>query len=250
MSLQLGQTLTFNVSASDPDNDPLVYSAANLPAGSMFSPATQVFNWTPAAPGTYPGIHFEVTDGSLTDFENISITVLTGQSPPSGELTVSISTGADDGFSGSWGYYSNLSWYEAGNPGQPYSAWFRFTGITIPQGATITEARLELVQAGWSSGTHLKIFAEKAANPAAPTGNPVIASKLRTNTGVDWDSGFNDWGWHDTADFSTVIQELVNSYSYNNGVIQIIIDNDGGSGESTGEAFESGYVPRLYIKWQ
>jgi hypothetical protein len=72
-----GQALTFTVSASDPDGNPLTYSASNLPSGASFNPATRVFTWTPGSnqSGIYAAVHFAVTDGSLTDAEDITITV-------------------------------------------------------------------------------------------------------------------------------------------------------------------------------
>jgi hypothetical protein len=69
--------LTFTVTASDPDNDALTLSASNLPSGATFTPATGVFSWTPSysQAGTYTLVHFAVSDGSLTDTEDITITV-------------------------------------------------------------------------------------------------------------------------------------------------------------------------------
>ncbi len=77
-----GELLSFTVSATDPDGDSLTYSVSNLPSGAAFDPATQTFNWTPDSGqvGSYPNVHFEVTDSTLTDFENISITVNTASS--------------------------------------------------------------------------------------------------------------------------------------------------------------------------
>ena len=77
-----GEMLSFTISASDANGDALTYSASNLPAGASFDPNTGTFSWTPDAPGNYPGIHFEVTDGVLTDSENIVITVLKVNRPP------------------------------------------------------------------------------------------------------------------------------------------------------------------------
>lgn len=79
-----GTLLEFTVSASDPDGDPLTYSASNLPSGATFDTNTRVFSWTPTAgqAGVYPGVHFEVTDGDLTDSEDITITVTAPPPPP------------------------------------------------------------------------------------------------------------------------------------------------------------------------
>jgi PKD repeat protein len=72
-----GEPLAFTVTASDPDGDALTYSASNLPSGADFNSTTRVFSWTPGynQAGTYPGVHFAVTDGNLGDAEDITITV-------------------------------------------------------------------------------------------------------------------------------------------------------------------------------
>src|SRR5207302_9423723 len=53
-----GSLLTFTVTASDADLDPLTYSASGLPAGGSFDAATRTFSWTPsfAQAGPYPGV--------------------------------------------------------------------------------------------------------------------------------------------------------------------------------------------------
>jgi hypothetical protein len=74
----VGQPLTFTVSASDYDNDPLTFSAGNLPGRAAFvdnGNNTGTFNWPNPQVGTYTGVHFEVSDGRSTDSEDISIIV-------------------------------------------------------------------------------------------------------------------------------------------------------------------------------
>lgn len=72
------QTLAFGISAYDPNSDALIYSASNLPAGASFNPSTRAFSWTPSHEqvGSHINVRFEVYDGEFTDFENITITVL------------------------------------------------------------------------------------------------------------------------------------------------------------------------------
>ena len=72
-----GENLQFTVNATDPDQNALFYTVGSLPVGAVFDSATRVFNWTPDynQAGVYLGIHFEVSDGSLADYENITITV-------------------------------------------------------------------------------------------------------------------------------------------------------------------------------
>ena len=107
-SIDEGGTLTFTVSATDGDNDPLTFSAANLPGDAAFDPGTRTFSWTPgfADAGPRTGVRFAVTDGSATDFEEITITVNDVNRPPAldavGDRTVdegsalTIVLGADD----------------------------------------------------------------------------------------------------------------------------------------------------------
>jgi Putative Ig domain len=80
-SVNEGQTLSFTLSATDPDTgDTLTYSATNTPPGSTFDPATRTFSWTPdyTQAGNYPDVEFMVTDNGspmMLDLEDITITV-------------------------------------------------------------------------------------------------------------------------------------------------------------------------------
>jgi hypothetical protein len=81
-SVNADSPLQFTISATDPDSDPLTYSATNLPTSATFNPTTRTFSWTPCETqvGSYQ-VHFEVTDGSLTGSEDITITVNDAQKP-------------------------------------------------------------------------------------------------------------------------------------------------------------------------
>ena len=69
--------LSFNIMASDPDGDALTYTASSLPSGAAFNPSTQLFTWTPThiQIGSFPNVHFQVSDGTMSASENITITV-------------------------------------------------------------------------------------------------------------------------------------------------------------------------------
>lgn len=78
-------TYTINLAAEDPDNpQDLVFSASNLPPGASFNPDTRMFTWTPGRGqvGSYPGVHFEVNDGTFTASEDITIMVRTHNRAP------------------------------------------------------------------------------------------------------------------------------------------------------------------------
>jgi hypothetical protein len=76
--------LTFNVTASDPDGDPLTFSfGSSVPSGAYISEDGS-FAWTPTeaqGPGNYT-IRIIVSDANLIDYEDITITVSEVNSAP------------------------------------------------------------------------------------------------------------------------------------------------------------------------
>jgi len=83
--IEPGIDYSFMVNGSDPDNpENLVYSVANLPPGATFDPDTRLFSWKPtkAQSGSYPGIHFSLSDNTYSDSEDITITVRNFMNPP------------------------------------------------------------------------------------------------------------------------------------------------------------------------
>ncbi len=169
-SVTAGQPLQFTISATDPDSDSLTYSASNLPAGASFNASGAAFSWTPTASqvGTYSGVHFQVSDGSLVASENITITV--NASPP---------VGGGGGLGGGGG---------GGGGGVPPNPGVTSIGIyTNGEGlfnlaAIITsedsKAQLEIakgVQANAKDGSSLRyVSISKAADAAAPSDDSVL----------------------------------------------------------------------------
>jgi hypothetical protein len=81
-------TLSFTISATDPEGDTLTYTASNLPQGASFDPLSRTFSWTPedGQAGIYTKIHFQVSDGSLSDTEDITITASDGSQVIEGDV--------------------------------------------------------------------------------------------------------------------------------------------------------------------
>ncbi|WP_331700337.1 putative Ig domain-containing protein [Paenibacillus sp. IITD108] len=72
-----GSLLTFTATATDSDSAILTYSLVGAPTGASINAATGVFTWTPTeaeGPGAYTFI-VRVSDGALTDEEEITVTV-------------------------------------------------------------------------------------------------------------------------------------------------------------------------------
>jgi len=109
-----------------------------------------------------------------------------------------------------------------------YQASYRFTGITIPIGATITVAYIKLYGDNTDAGSPLtKVYAEDADSPAAPTSCADLQGRVTTTASVDWDGAIGNAGYVNSPSLVSIIQELVNSYDYSAGVIQILHKDDG-----------------------
>jgi PKD repeat protein len=81
-----GATRRFAVNATDPDGNPLVFSASALPLGARFDPGINgnySFNWIPGyeQSGLYH-VNFTVSDGNLLDYENVTINVINTNRAP------------------------------------------------------------------------------------------------------------------------------------------------------------------------
>ncbi len=79
--VEAGKTLEFTVTASDVDNDPLLFSAAPLPAGTTFNTVSGKYKYLPKITGEHI-IKFVVSDGKAEDSESIKITVTAAEEKP------------------------------------------------------------------------------------------------------------------------------------------------------------------------
>jgi hypothetical protein len=198
-SVNEGQTLSFTISANDPDGDALTYSASNLPSGATFDPNTQTFSWTPSysQAGNYTNVEFTVTDnGSPMQLalEDITITVGNVNRPPviapvgpqtvleHDPLTFTVSATDPDGdavtlsatdlpsgatFNSSTGVFS---WTAGTSTAGVYTPTF----IATDNGSPIASSSLDVVITVGSNATPT----EQAQNLV----NDVVATNLSTNT--------------------------------------------------------------------
>ncbi len=88
-----GGDLSFSVTASDPDDDPITLSATNLPTGAVFTNGT--FTWNTAAPAGAYDVTFTATDEDGSDSEIVTITVVERPLLMISEVADPDETGAD-----------------------------------------------------------------------------------------------------------------------------------------------------------
>ena len=137
-----GVSLTFTITATDPNGDSLIYSAAGLPGGAALS--VQTFTWIPdfTQAGTYSAT-FHVSDGSLTASETITITVL---DVPRADLVMTAVSGPASGVTGTTISIANT----VNNQGTAPAGTF-YVGLYLSSDAVITTADTRVGRRSYSS---------------------------------------------------------------------------------------------------
>ena len=125
--------------------------------------------------------------------------------------------------------------------GEDQTVGLRFLNMTIPQGATITNAYVEFKTDEIQTGvTNLNIYGQAADNPATFTSaNDNISSRVKTTAFVQWNNvpAWNTIGQlHQTPNLSSAIQEIVNRAGWASGNAMVIIAT--GSGTRTAESYD------------
>ena len=171
-----------------------------------------------------------------------------------------IANGMDDveqnGTNGS--IYTNSSDMELVNDGSKGNqiVGLRFTGITVPQGATITKAYIQFTVDETSSGTtNLNIKGQDINDaPAFASSTNNVSNRTTTTASVSWNplpwnsvgaSGTNER----TPDIKSIVQEIVDRSGWNSGNDMAMIIT--GTGERTAEAYEgvSGSAALLHLEY-
>lgn len=132
----------------------------------------------------------------------------------------------------------------------------RFTGVNIPQGATITNAYIQFTCDETNTGTtNLTIKGEDVNNSSAfTTSTNNVSNRTKTSASANWSpSSWNSVGASGsnerTPELKNIVQEIVNrsGWSANNAMSFIIT----GTGERTAESYDgsSGSAPLLHIEY-
>ncbi|HHP7242534.1 MAG TPA: T9SS type A sorting domain-containing protein [Cyclobacteriaceae bacterium] len=144
---------------------------------------------------------------------------------------------------------------DAGWEGEPedqniLTAGLRFQNITIPRGAVIESAIIEV----WSHESKttedvaaLTIYAEKTANASTFTEDALITDRTPTDAQIEWtvDEEWGLWTRHETPDLKSIIQEIVDmdDWQSSNSIAFIIAGEDQGPSEAENarewESFEN-----------
>lgn len=140
-----------------------------------------------------------------------------------------VNVSADDGhwYGSVFSSYAATANYGVDNVRNAIHNYYRWTGVTIPNGAKIISATVSCYDHGSGVGKILegtKLYFLKSANPAAPTNitqAKTLLNSLTTNYVVPAMS--NGGSWFNHPDVKDIIQELVDTYSYASGAAMMCI---------------------------
>ncbi|MEE8060684.1 MAG: DUF2341 domain-containing protein [Gemmatimonadales bacterium] len=132
----------------------------------------------------------------------------------------------------------------------------RFQNMTIPQGATITNAYIEFETDFKQTGTtNLTFWGEAIDNAPTFGGNSNITSRTKTGNSVAWSNvpAWNDVGEkHQTPDLSLIIQDIVNrsGWSSGNALVVIVTGTSGSLREAEScDGSSCNDAPLLHAEW-
>lgn len=134
-----------------------------------------------------------------------------------------------------WNWYINDLYLGHQDPAGSTSCAVRFPNVTIPQGVTITSAKLSFKT--WYQQTndiHAKIYGmdedDTAIFPNSGQPADVPTARTKTTASVDWDrtATIPSETYIDTSDITTIVKEIVDRGSWSSGnAMGFILDDDG-----------------------
>lgn len=219
-----------------------------LPAPTMTDAAQATRSVTMTVAGGYVEYDADVT--GLTYPIDVDPTI------DIGPITVGADVCREDVLGGSQTTYLG---YLANDSAQYVWMGARFTGITIPGGATIASGAGDCVLTIYSllgdpnDNIAAAIDFEDASAPAqfASTASNISG---RTGTGtadVSWSNASLGTEWQNSPDLSGHVQELVDSYTYSSGVMLVRLHHTSAAGcYICYEADYTGQGPKLHIEYE
>jgi hypothetical protein len=186
------------------------------------------------------------------------VTITTAAAPTTETLERSVAASSDDAEETSSGAVSLTSSdlelvFDSSSTGNQ-TVGMRFTNITLPPGATVTDAYVQFEVDEVSTGSvSLTVQGEKSLNPSTfTTATRNISNRPRTSTSVPWSPA--SWPTthvagpdQRTPNISGVIEEIVGQAGWASGnAVSIIVT---GGGKRTAEAFDGSRAPLLHIDY-
>ncbi|MGH8968958.1 MAG: PKD domain-containing protein, partial [Actinomycetes bacterium] len=252
--------VTADASAStDTDATPIASYAFNFGDGTAVvgpqTGATTTHTYNTAGPYTVTVTVTDTAGLSSTATDTVTVTAPGGGGQVTLDLPLSAST--DDAEESSTGVMdinsSDIELVMEG--GGPQTVGLRFAGLTVPSGATITNAyvQFQVDEIGTSAGS-LTVAGQDADNATTFTSAVNnVSSRPRTTASVGWVPA--PWPTvgvagpdQRTPDLSQVVQEIVDRGGWASGHALALVVT--GTGKRTAEAFDGTSAPVLHVVYQ
>jgi hypothetical protein len=250
-SIFVGESYLFLPTASDPDDDPLVFSITNKPSWATFSTTTGSLSGDPVSGdmGIYTGIIISVSDGYDTvPLDAFNIEVLAG-------FNEAVLADIPVGF---WNHESGALEIDSSGYGNHATTTVNVSEIAgVQSGAgdydTVLESKQRIPNAisiqdlGLGGGSIITVEMVIKLNATAGTNNPVVISKGQFGSTAGWYVNFQNidgthlnqltmaiysGGWTERMHFSSATEIPINQYlhlviagEFFSGVKKIYINN-------------------------
>ena len=134
-----------------------------------------------------------------------------------------------------------------------YHVGLRFTNVTIPAGATVTNAHITLTVPGAGDDTpgELTIAANDVDDAATfTTASNNISGRAKTTASVSWTGTDIGTGAKNSPDIKTVIQEIIDRAGWTSGNnIAILLQGSTSSGFAFYAYDRGSYIPSITIEY-
>jgi len=226
------------------------------PGSVTFSPSSAVDTTASFSTDGEYVLRLTADDGELTTSDDVTVTVYP-VGTQANTIEIRIETGNDDAEERSSGSMyltsSDLELvYDSGNQ----KVGMRFNGVTIPQGATISNAYIQFqADESHSGATYLTIQGQDIGNaPIFTSSSGNISSRARTTASVSWEPvPWRTTGQagpdQQTPNIASVIQEIVLRSNWSSGNSLVIIIT--GTGERVAESYNGSNsgAPLLHVEY-
>jgi hypothetical protein len=228
---------------------------AGPPGVTFGSPGSTTTTATFPAAGVYT-LRLTANDSALTSSDDVVITVVSG-GDSGGTVDARVAAGPDDAEEAASGSVAlGSSDLELVYDGSNQIVGLRFTGVRVPQGATVTRAYIQFqVDEVNSEATVLTIRGQAADNAptfASLSGN--ISARPRTGAAIGWSplpwSSVGAAGTDQrTSDLTSIVSEIVTRPGWVSGNALVLIIT--GTGHRTAEAYNGApaAAPLLHVEY-
>jgi len=146
-------------------------------------------------------------------------------------VTYQVGQSSDDAVSSASGSFLNVNATFFSSSGGTYVTGFRFTGVAVPQGATVDSAYLKVTGTNDADSATLYLKGEAADNPVTFAAGVRPDQRTKTSAvSAQWSIPGSSTGVLTSPDVASVVQEIVNRPGWSSGNALVLLSDTVSSG--------------------